>query len=182
MVNIFLVRHGKASSNWDEALDPGLDEQGKQQSEDVAESLSSKDPINIVSSPLLRAKETSLPLSDLWNITPVIDDRVSEIPTPSEYINERSQWLRGVMHGNWSDQCKELMGWRTRVIDAIQSYEQDTVVFSHFIAINAIVGEALKKQNVIQFLPDNGSITTVSVDKRSISLVEKGKESITLIG
>ncbi|MBU3917293.1 histidine phosphatase family protein [bacterium] len=182
MIKIFLVRHGKASSNWDEALDPGLDEQGKKQSMDVADSFAAKVPIRIVSSPLRRARETSLPLSDLWNVKSVIDERISEIPTPHEFTNNRSQWLREVMQGNWPDQCKKLQDWRDRVVDAIQSYDQDTVVFSHFIAINAIVGEALKKKNVIQFLPDNGSITTITVHHRKISLVEKGEESVTLIG
>ncbi len=99
MVNIYLVRHGKAFSNWGEALDPGLDGQGKRQAEDVVESFSLKDPVDIVSSPLLRARETALPLSKAWKIKPVIDVRVSEIPTPKEYIEARNQWLREVMQG-----------------------------------------------------------------------------------
>jgi broad specificity phosphatase PhoE len=45
MVNIFLIRHGKASSGWN-SLDPGLDSEGERQSREVSKKLlnySSKD-------------------------------------------------------------------------------------------------------------------------------------------
>ena len=45
MVNIFLIRHGKASSGWN-SLDPSLDNEGERQSREVSKKLlnySSKD-------------------------------------------------------------------------------------------------------------------------------------------
>ena len=38
MINIFLIRHGKASSGWN-SLDPALDDFGKKQSKELAKKL-----------------------------------------------------------------------------------------------------------------------------------------------
>ena len=53
-IQIAMVRHGRASAGWDTALDPGLDDLGRKQAEDVASKLDQifvgKD-VEIVSSP-----------------------------------------------------------------------------------------------------------------------------------
>ena len=62
MINIFLIRHGKASSGWN-FQDPGLDKIGKEQSNNLSKELLnySLKSFDIFSSPLLRCKETSKP-------------------------------------------------------------------------------------------------------------------------
>ena len=54
MINLYLIRHGKAKSGWN-SFDPGLDDNGEQQSKKIALELSSiaLEPFDILSSPCL---------------------------------------------------------------------------------------------------------------------------------
>ena len=89
MINIFLIRHGKASSGWS-SLDPGLDSFGEQQSKELIKKLLNYalDSYDIFSSPLLRCKQTSLPFSRFSNKKINIERRVSEIPSPISDLNK----------------------------------------------------------------------------------------------
>jgi len=181
MPKIYLVRHGKAAAGWDAHPDPGLDDIGKKQAEETAETLAPLGPLDIVSSPLARARETARPLAEKWRKTPRIEPGVAEIPSPTDDLGERSRWLHNVMIDNWSCQDPFLTNWRQAAIDAVAALENDTVIFSHFIAINVIVGAAVGDDRVVNFLPDNGSITTVEIKAGQISLIERGREAGTQV-
>lgn len=176
MPRIYLVRHGKAAAGWDAHPDPGLDDIGKKQAEKTGETLAPLGPLDIVSSPLARARETARPLAEKWGITPRIEAGVAEIPSPTDDLGERSKWLHNVMIDHWSRQDPFLKNWRQGVIDAVTELERATVVFSHFIAINVVVGAAVGDDRVVNFLPDNGSITIVETGGHGITLIERGRE------
>ncbi len=89
MATIYLVRHGKASAGFDTHLDPGLDEIGRAQAQATADVLEPLGPLSIYSSPLARALETARPLAERWGVTPSIEPRVAEIPSPSSFPIER---------------------------------------------------------------------------------------------
>jgi hypothetical protein len=63
----------------------------------------------------------------------------------------------------------------------------DTVIFSHFIAINAVVGACLDDDRLVIDSLDNASVTVVDTRSRSgdpagrLQLVERGREADTLI-
>ncbi len=61
---VFLVRHGEAAARWGEDPDPGLSERGREQASAASEALLGllDAEVNIVSSPLLRARLTAEPL------------------------------------------------------------------------------------------------------------------------
>lgn len=180
MARIYLVRHGRAAAGFDGHLDPGLDETGARQAQDAADALAPLGPMQLVSSPLARALETAAPLAARWQRQPLIEERVAEIPSPTEDLTARSQWLRGVMRGNWTD-VPELAAWRSRLLQCLHELTEDSVIFSHFIAINVAVGEASGDDRVVCFRPDYASITVVESDGRLISLVRRGDEAKTRI-
>jgi broad specificity phosphatase PhoE len=66
--------------------------------------------------------------------------------------------------------------WKSGVIEVLCEFEEDTVLFSHSIAINVVVGEATGEDRVVCFWPQNGSITTIDVEKSVLSLVKRGVE------
>ena len=76
----------------------------------------------------------------------------------------------------------QLQVWRQDLLAAVRSLVEDTVVFSHFIAINTLVGHALLDNRVTIFLPDNASITSLKIEATSIELIQMGTEMPTLIG
>jgi broad specificity phosphatase PhoE len=182
MPKIYMVRHGRAAAGFDVA-DPGLDDLGRQQAEDAASRLKALGPLAILTSPLLRTRETARPLASAWNREPVVEEAVAEIPTPPQFgVNDRTPWLRKFMGGSWRDADVTLAAWRENAIAALTAIPQDTVIFSHFIAINVGVGHVLNDDRVVIFSPDNCSITVFETDGRTLKLVERGHEAATRVG
>jgi len=177
MVQLYLVRHGRAAAAWDADHDPGLDETGRREAEAAAGALASLGPLQLLSSPLRRARETAAAFERIWRCLARIEPRVAEIPSPTADLKERGEWLKGVMAGRWSDQPAPLRAWRERVVASLAECAVDTVVASHFIAINVAVGWATGDDRVICFKPANGSFTRIDVAGDRLSLVRLGREA-----
>ena len=182
MLRIHLVRHGRAAASWAENLDPGLDQLGRSQALQAAETIALAAPAALVSSPLKRARETSVPLAELLDRSVSLEPRFAEIPSPGLDLRARGPWLGQVMQERWANLSNELQGWRSALLACLWEFEQDTAVFTHFIAINVAVGEALGDDRVVGFRPDNGSITILETDGADLRLVEKGTEASTSVG
>ncbi|MFM8856983.1 MAG: histidine phosphatase family protein [Actinomycetota bacterium] len=184
VARLHLVRHGRAAAGWDTDLDPGLDDIGRKQAAETAEHLSRLDRMDIVSSPLRRCQETAAALSRLWADRPIaIEPRVAEIPSPHGVpMSERVEWLRGVMTGTWSDLDEPFRAFRRDIVTYVSGLTADTVIFSHFIAINVVVGECLGDDSVVIDSLDNASVTVVDIDTNGgLHIVERGRQANTLI-
>ncbi len=183
-VRVYLVRHGRASAGWDTDPDPGLDETGRAQAEETAQRLSAFAPTSIVSSPLRRCQETASFLARSWAEVPVvIEPLVAEIPSPPGIpMAERVTWLRAAMAGSWADLGAEYRNFRNNIVTYVSNVRCDTVIFSHFIAINAVIGHCLGDDRVVIDSLDNASVTIVDVDDAGrLHLVERGRQANTLI-
>ncbi|MEQ8745220.1 histidine phosphatase family protein [Pyruvatibacter sp.] len=193
MARIYMIRHGKAAAGWAADPDPGLDAEGQAQAEAVAEhlgpALSEKaGPLPVLTSPLKRCRETSIPLARMWSLVPVVEPLVSEIPSPTDDLEARGAWLRRIMPGTWADIAKDqtsgtvdFTGWRDALVQRLQRIEQDTVIFSHFIAINAAVGAAKGNDSVVVFRPDNCSVTQLETSSDGLHVVSLGREADTVV-
>ena len=182
MAHVVLVRHGRAAAAWDEDLDPGLDEVGRRQADDMAGALALFGPLPLLSSPLRRCRETAAALERRWGVQAIVNEHVGEIQSPDDAdVAARGTWLRSVMGGRWSEQPGSLLAWRERVLDAVRGLDEDSVVVSHFIAINAVVGAAMGDDRVVVFAPDNCSRTEVNVEDGRITVVELGGQGATRV-
>ena len=178
MARIYMVRHGKAAAGFGEGMDPGLDALGHQQAETVAQKLQTLGALAILSSPLRRAQETARPLAKLWDRKPVIQPAVAEIPSPKGMtLEDRVQWLRALMSGSWRSVTPELADWRKACIASVAGLCDDTVIFSHYVALNVIAGAATGDDHVVTFSPDNCSVTVFESNGANVRLVEKGGEA-----
>ena len=181
MVKIYLVRHGKAATGWGLEVDPGLDDLGRSQAQAAAEILAPLGPLPIISSPRARAQETAMPLAKIWGIDPAIEDRVGEIRFPAEKSANKVEWLKKIMVDHWPNLDRNLQQWRRGVIEALLSIKNDTVVFTHYIAINVAVGRATDDDRVVCFRPDNASVTILETHGNSLNLVNRGNEADTKV-
>lgn len=182
MTRVHLVRHGRAAAGWGTDPDPGLDDLGVQQAAAAARVLAASAVCDLVSSPLRRCQETAAPLAATWRAAVRIDDRVAEIPSPEGVpMDERVDWLRSAMQGSWADLGQRYTAYRDRIVEAIVTVPADTVVFSHFIAINAVIGAAVGDDRLVIRSLDNASITVVDVVDGRVHLVSGGHEADTLI-
>lgn len=185
MARLYFIRHGEAAAGFGEDHNPGLSDLGQKQSQEAAgkmvELLGEDETPQIISSPLQRCQETSTPLCQIWGRHPRIEPGVSEIPSPTKDLVARTDWLRGIMSGTWSEADEDARKWRDYVVETVAAMDKDTVVFSHFVAINVIAGHALGDDRVICFKPDNCSITTIDVIDGEIRLVDLGGEAVTKV-
>lgn len=181
MPTLYLVRHGRAAAGWDADADPGLDAVGRHQAEGAAELLAPRGPLALVSSPMLRTRETAAPLAARWKCEPRIEPRVSEIPSPTDDLAARGAWLKEVAARRWGELDAELQAWRDRLCEALLAMTEDTVVTTHFIAINAAVGAACGDDRVVHFRPDHCSVSVLRVEDGRLRLVEQGREAQTQV-
>ena len=179
MARITLVRHGQAAAGFGEDHDPGLSNVGRRQAAAAADAVESLGPLPILCSPLRRCRETAQVLAHRWGVTPTVDAAVGEITSPTDDLAGRTAWLRDAMQGPWSALDDERQTWRAAVVDRLLRIDTDTVVHSHFIAINAAVGAALGEDRVVCFAPDNCSVTTLDTDGSTLTVVSLGGQAVT---
>jgi broad specificity phosphatase PhoE len=175
-VRLVLVRHGEAAAGWTDDLDPGLSDLGRRQAEEVAEHLATLGPVPILSSPMNRCRQTAAPLAERWGVTPTVDAAVGEIQAPDHDVATRGPWLATVMSQRWTDLPPDQQAWRAGVIERLLSLTEDTVVFTHFIAINAALGSATADGRVVNRRVANCSTTVLDSDGESLMLLEAPSE------
>lgn len=187
MTRVLMVRHGRAAAGWNVDPDPPLDELGRAQALAAAADIVPQGHMQILTSPLLRCRQTAFPTSAAWDVEAVVDPRVGEIPSPEGYtLENRVEWLREAMAGSWSDVAARsgarYGAYRDSVVNAVAGLRKPTVVFSHFVAINVVIGAATGDDRVVVASLDNCSISEFEVDDAgNISLIRTGGEADTLI-
>ncbi|MGZ7011434.1 MAG: histidine phosphatase family protein [Ilumatobacteraceae bacterium] len=148
----------------------------------VAARLNQLGPLRVLSSPLRRCRETAAVLAELWQVEPQIEPCVAEIPSPvGVAMADRVEWLREAMVGTWGELGPRYVVYRDQVVSFLGGLDRDSVVFSHFIAINAVIGVALGDDRLVVRSLDNCSVTVVDVVDGALQLVESGHEADTLI-
>ena len=189
MIKIYLVRHGEATEGWT-SQDPPLSVLGKSQAQSLVTFVSSTineksiNNIDFISSPLNRCKETaSLALEKKFSEI-LINDNFRELPSPNLDLEKRVNWLRGVLPLTWSELLKDketidsgvnFIQWKENIINNIYSLNKDTIIFTHFVVINTIIGEILKSDKIVNFQPSNCSITEIRKINNRLKLVKLGK-------
>ena len=61
------------------------------------------------------------------------------------------------------------------------AHRAGAAVFSHFVAINAVVSSLTGSDQVIVFRPDHTSCTTFAAGPHGLEIVERGAEAATSV-
>jgi broad specificity phosphatase PhoE len=176
VTRLYLVRHGRAAAGWDADPDPGLDATGRDQAAATAAMLGPLGPMPVVTSPLRRCRETAEPLLARWGVDPVVDARVGEIPSPTDDLAERGAWLAGALAGTWGDLGYRWRRWRQELLTALIEIPADTVVVTHFVAVNAAIGAASGDARVVVRRPANASVTVLARDGERLHVIRPPEE------
>lgn len=183
-MTIYIIRHGEAAQAWDEAPDPVLSTKGITQANALAEqyipTASHKD-LQLLSSPLARAQQTAIPFKEGLNIPVSINNNFAEIPSPGVALVDRRNWLKALFSKNISELEAPQLTWRTNIIQAVDSLEKDTLIFSHFMTINAIVGWINKDERIVSYYPNYCSMTKIEKVDNQFVIKSLGKELPTII-
>ncbi len=180
MKRLFLIRHGEPEAAWGDADDPGLSARGRDQA--MAAALALPHNLALWSSPMLRCRETAAPYAARCGVAPAIEPRISEVATPPE-IGARRVWLaanfawrEGAPARLWSSLDDALRAWREDVIAAARDADGDCALFTHFIAINVLVGAATGRAETIVCRPAHASITELVLDGTTLALARLGAQ------
>jgi broad specificity phosphatase PhoE len=183
MTRLLLIRHGEAAAAWGGAeADPGLSDRGHMQASAAARTLAGLGDLRIVSSPMRRCRETAAPYASERRLETLIEARVGEVATPPgvsdrrAWLQENFPWRAGGVAKSWTTRDEGLRAWREEVLTCVRGLEHDCAVFTHFIAINVILGAALASDDTIVRRPDYASITEVELSGGRLRLVRAGAE------
>ena len=177
---IYLIRHGEPAGTYGADPNPGLTELGTRQAFAAAETLAKAGAKWAITSPLQRSRETAAQFEKVMETHARIETGVGEIVTPPG-IADRAGWLRGIMGGNWTGTGEQLDVWRQKVLAAVDRVQDETAVFSHFVAINVIVGLLTNDDRVVVFRPGHASITKLARVGSKLKVVELGAEAATVV-
>jgi probable phosphoglycerate mutase len=179
---IVLVRHGEAAARWGEHADPGLSEKGQEQAEKASTTLLDllDDQVTVISSPMLRARQTAQPYAMALGIETKVDEAFREIPTPAELSNRRD-WLAQFMRQTWSSQSELVSSWRDRILLSLVDLQAPAVIFTHYMVLNAVVSQLTGRDETVCFRPDNASITELRRNGKRMRLIRLGTEMQTVV-
>jgi broad specificity phosphatase PhoE len=85
------------------------------------------------------------------------------------------------MAGTWGSAAPELAPWCDSVVDALLGFDRDTVVVTHFVAINVALGRATGDDRVVCAMPANCSVTTLESDGRALHVVDQGPADVDAV-
>ena len=173
---LYLVRHGRAAAGIED-LDPGLDDVGRRQAGAAAGALAKvtagTSVPRLIVSPLRRTRETAEPIAELLGLSAEIRSEVSEVFDPTLVIDERRKMLGPLLGGRWSEQSRELLAFRDRVLQALLEHAAaPAIVVSHYVAISVALGAALGDDRVAPVPIPNASISRLEVRDQKFVLVE----------
>ena len=78
-------------------------------------------------------------------------------------LMKKKQWLTKTMKEDIKNLSEEVAEWRIKLLSEVFGMRNDTIIFSHFMVINALVGELAKHPNLLHFYPDYTSITKINL-------------------
>jgi broad specificity phosphatase PhoE len=178
MARVWLVRHAEPAEAI--GIDPDLTERGVEQ---AAALVSQLEPSALLTSPLRRARSTAQPLAEAWATEAIVEPAVRELPSPTSTIEERQAWLRTAMRRDFADLGDDVIAWRRGIGGLVASRRVDTVIVTHAIVINAVVGMCTGDARVLHVRPAHAAVTVIDVDADGrLALVSGGRESETFIG
>jgi broad specificity phosphatase PhoE len=157
-----------------------LSELGHRQATAAAETLAQAGAKRAIVSPLQRCRETAAPFEKLMETHARIEPAVGEIVAPPG-TEDRAAWLKSLMPGRWPDAGPDYDAWRNGVLGAVEKLPDGTAVFSHFVAINAIVGLLGADDRVVVFRPAHCSITKLARRGGRLVLAELGSEAASVV-
>jgi broad specificity phosphatase PhoE len=177
---IYLVRHGEPAAGWGAHPNPGLSDLGHRQAFATAEFLAQAGAKRAIVSPLQRCRETAAPFEKLMETHARIEPAVGEVITPPG-IEDRASWLKSVMADRWTRLGPDFDNWRAGIMAAVEKVQDDATVFSHFIAINVVVGMLTGDDRVVIFRPAHCSFTKLERRGGKLAIAELGSEAASVV-
>jgi len=96
--------------------------------------------------------ETAEPLGKTLNKPIKIMSDFDEIP--SQKAKKKNQWLRRVATTHSSKLPDYLKDWQNQIIKQLLNIDADSIIFSHFMVINAVYDKLCNPKQFVSLQPD----------------------------
>lgn len=196
MTTVLLVRHGHvAPATGSDLAGPPLSAQGREQAEVTARAFGAGlfGPVDaVVSSTMLRARETAEPLAKALGLVPSFDERLVELDhgwtvygTGVESYPTRCAAYEALSQGRWGTQTYDPQAFadrvETAVHDVVAAHPAGTVaVVCHGGVVSAYLARVLGIGQVVFFVPDNCSVTRVLAEQDGYREMVSANETLHL--
>ncbi|WP_395648187.1 histidine phosphatase family protein [Terricaulis sp.] len=182
MSRLFLIRHAQPEALWGgDNNDPGLTKSGKAEAEATAQRMGAHGVMKVFTSPLKRARETAAPIAQTYRSQPIVEPRIGEVAAPPgtrdrrKWLDETFPWGDQATMRKWGSVEPALQQWRQSVLQAATSLTEDAVFVTHYIAINVLVGAAMKSDFTVVCRPEFASITEMIVEDGQLIMLFRGE-------
>ena len=85
------------------------------------------------------------------------------------------------MSQQWDVQPDTLKAWRSVMMKKLLELEQPSVIFTHFLVLNSVVGSIQGKPETLCFRPDNASVVRLKHCGSHLELVDIGRQMATFV-
>ena len=169
-IELIFIRHGEASDAWNNHPDPGLSEAGISQSNDLLNNKDLKllENYSFTSSPKLRAIETAKPLVKKFNKELKIDNDFIEIPSENIDLDDRQDWIYEIVKTNKKDLPDYVKLWSKNIYKKTTSLKKNSIIFTHFMVINALISEITNSETLLYFHPGYTSTVKIKIAENKI--------------
>ena len=173
-IKLIFVRHGEAANAWGSHKDPGLSSNGLEQAKSILENaeLQSLEKFDFISSPKTRAIETSKPLAAKFQKKISIDEIFDEIPSKGIPNDIKQDWLRKIITMDKRSLPSEIKRWDDEIYKRVISFQNNSIIFCHFMVINSILSNLTKSETILYFHPDYVSITKIVLENSKVTSFE----------
>ena len=180
--HIILVRHGEPSASWSEHPDPGLSKEGLNQAEKTSKNFSVDfKSYQLFSSPKKRAVETMECIAKEINQSFKIDDRFIEIPSKGISQNIKHDWLIEIFKTPIKDLPPQISSWYNNLIEWLYNFEDQAIITTHFMVINALVSHLKNNNMIAYFNPGFASRTEIWMQNGILTKLILGKAKKTVL-
>jgi broad specificity phosphatase PhoE len=124
---------------------------------------------------------TAAPLVNKYKKDLIIDPIFSEIPSDDIELADKRRWLTDTMKIDINSLPTIVCNWRDRILSKVLTLNKDTIIFTHFMVINSIIGKLVDNPTLLYFYPDYTSITKIIIEDGIVKEFYVGGEKKTPI-
>tara|TARA_S200000501_G_scaffold332445_1_gene335159 strand:+ start:22 stop:585 length:564 start_codon:yes stop_codon:yes gene_type:complete len=180
-IKLIFIRHGEAANAWGNHPDPGLSDKGILQAKNLIkhDDLQDLQNYSFISSPKLRAIETAKPLANRFNKKIELDKSFIEIPAQNIALDKKQLWLKEIIDTKKDKLPQYVKVWNKKIFDASISAKNNSIIFTHFMVINALISELTSSETLLYFYPDYTSVIQIIIKNQKIEsfLIEGNKKT-----
>jgi len=99
----------------------------------------------------------------------IIDETFNEIPSKGIANEMKQDWLKRIITMDKKILPSEIKKWDEEIYKRVISFQNNSIIFCHFMVINSILSNITKSDTILYFHPDYVSITKILIENSQVT-------------